>query len=49
MLERYNLACLFLFKAKQELLLLSRLSDFMNCSEPFNIQSEGPVSQLWNT
>ena len=27
-------------------LLLSNLSDFMTCSEPFNIQSKGSISQL---
>ena len=25
------------------------LLDFLNCSERFNIQSEGSISQLWNT
>ena len=29
--------------------ILSRLSDFVTCSEHFNIQSEGSISQLWNT
>ena len=27
----------------------SLLSDFVTCSKPFNIQSEGSISQLWNT
>ena len=34
---------------KHKLLILSRLSDFMTCSEHFNIFNEGPLSQLWNT
>ena len=25
------------------------MSDFMTCSERFNIQSKGSISQLWNT
>ena len=25
------------------------MSDFVTCSEPFNIYSEGYLSQLWNT
>ena len=29
--------------------VLSRLNDFMTCSACFNIQSEGSISQLWNT
>ena len=28
---------------------LSRLNDFMTCSVHFNIQSEGSISQLWDT
>ena len=44
MLGRYNLACLFLLKT--QLLILSRLNDFMTCSGRFNIQSEGSISQL---
>ena len=35
--------------SKQNLLILSLLSDFMTCSEHFNIQSEGSISQLLNT
>ena len=31
---------------KYKLLVLSRLSDFMTCSEGFNIFSEGSLSQL---
>ena len=47
MLGRYNLAYLFLFKTyKQNLLIVSRLSDLMISSEHFNIQSEGFISQL---
>ena len=34
---------------KHKLLILSHLGDFMTCSACFNIQSEGPVFQLWNT
>ena len=34
-------------KHKQKLLILSRFSDFMTCSEHFNIFSEGSLSQLW--
>ena len=49
MLGRYNLAFLFLFKALTKLLILSWLNDFMTCSVHFNIQSEGSISQLWNT
>ena len=37
------------YTSKENLLILSRLSDFMTCSEHFNIQSEGSISQLWNT
>ena len=48
MLGRYNLACSFL-RHKYKLFILSRLSDFITCSERFNIQSEGSISQLWNT
>ena len=48
MLGRYNLARLFLFH-KHKLLILSRLNDFMTCGAHFNIQSEGSISQLWNT
>ena len=39
MLGRYNLAFLFLLKAYQKVLILSRLNDFMTCSVHFNIQS----------
>ena len=35
--------------SKQNLLILSCLSDFMTCRERFNIQSEASISQLWNT
>ena len=51
MLGRYNLAFFCLLKAfyKQKLLILSQLNDFMTCSANFNIQSEGSISQLWNT
>ena len=49
MLGRYNLACLFLLRHKHKLLILSRLSDFMTCSERFNIFSQGSLCQLWNT
>ena len=34
---------------KHKLLLLSCLNDFMTCNAHFNIQSEGSISQLWNT
>ena len=34
---------------EHKLLILSGLSDFVTCSESFNIQSEGFISQLWNT
>ena len=34
---------------KHKLFILSHLSDFMTCSERFNIQREGCISQLWNT
>ena len=40
--------CYYL-RHKHELLILSRLSDFMTCSECFNIYSEGSISLLWNT
>ena len=33
----------------RKLLILSRLNDFMTCSEHFNIKSEGSISQFWNT
>ena len=49
MLERHNLACLSHLRHKHKLLILSRLGDFMTCSESFNIFSEGSLSQLWNT
>ena len=49
MLGRYNLACLSYLRHKHKLLILSCLSDFMTCSERFIIQSEGSISQLWNT
>ena len=49
MLGRYNLAILFLCWHKQKILILSRLNDFMTCSVHFNIQSEGSISQLWDT
>ena len=39
----------FYLRQKHKLLILSRLSDFMTCSERFNIYSEGSISQLWNT
>ena len=35
--------------SKESLLILSRLSDFVTCSERFNIKSEGSISQLWST
>ena len=42
-------ACSYLHvRLKHKLLILSRLSDFMTCSERFNIFSEGSLSQLWN-
>ena len=34
---------------EENLLILSRLSDFVTCSERFNIPSEGSIPQLWNT
>ena len=34
---------------KHKLLILSGLNDFMTCSAHFYIQSEGSISQLWNT
>ena len=49
MLGRYNLACLFLLRHKHKLLILSRLSNFMTCSERFTIFSEGSLFHLWNT
>ena len=33
----------------QNLLILSCLSDFMTCRKRFNIQSEGSISQIWDT
>ena len=39
----------FYLRHKHKLLILSGLSDFMACSERFNIFSEGSLSQLWNT
>ena len=36
-------------KHKQKLLVLSCLNDFMTCSVHFNVQSEGSISQLWDT
>ena len=41
-------ACFYL-RHKHKLLILPCLSDFMTCSERFNIFSEGSLSQLWNT
>ena len=50
MLGRYNLAIFYSYKRhKQKLLLLSQLNDFTTCSVHFNIQSEGLISQLWDT
>ena len=46
MLGMYNLACLFLKRHKQKLLILSCLNDFITCSGRFNIRSEGSISQL---
>ena len=46
MLERYNLDCLFLLKARTKSFLLSRLNNFMTCCGRFNIQSEGSISLL---
>ena len=37
----------YTLRQKHKLLILSRLSDFMTCSEHFHIFSEGSVSQLW--
>ena len=37
-----------LLVSKENLSMLSRLTDFVNCSEYSNILSEGSVSQLWN-
>ena len=34
--------------SKEILLILSRFSDFVTCSK-LNIQSEGSISQIWNT
>ena len=48
MLERYNLACCSYLGHKHKSLISSRLSDFMTCSECFNIFSEGSLSQVWN-
>ena len=31
---------------KHKLFIMSHLSDFMTCSEPFNIYSEGSLSQF---
>ena len=39
----------FYLRHKHKFLILSRLSDFMTCSERFNIFSKGFLSQLWNT
>ena len=48
-LGRYNWhVCSYLWH-KHKLFILSRLSDYMACKERFNIQSEGSISQLWNT
>ena len=33
----------------KNLLILLWLSDFMTCTERFNVQSDGSISQLWNT
>ena len=38
----------FYLRHKHKLLILSRLSCFMTCSERFNIQSEGSIFQVWN-
>ena len=46
MLGIYNLACLFLIKAYTKIINIVRLSDF---STRLHIQSEGSISQLWNT
>ena len=40
--------CSFL-RHKHKLSILSRLSDFMTCSEYFNIYREGSTSLFWNT
>ena len=49
MIRRYNVACLFLLKTLKKILILPRFCDFMTCSAHFIIQSEGSISQLWNT
>ena len=33
----------------KKILILSHLNDFVTCSAHFNRQSEGSISQLWNT
>ena len=49
MLGRYNLAFCSYKRHKQKLLILSCLNDFMACRTHFHSQSEGSISQLWNT
>ena len=33
----------------KKLFILSRLNAFRTCSVHFNVQSEGSISQLWDT
>ena len=40
---------LWIWALLNKLLVLSWLNDFMICSVHFNVQSEGSVSQLWDT
>ena len=37
---------IYIYRHKLKLFILSRLNDFVTCSVRFNIQSEGPISQL---
>ena len=40
---------IYLTLVSKNLLILLCLIDFMTCRERFNVQSEGSISQLWNT
>ena len=42
MVGRYNLHVCSYLRHKHKLLILSRLSDFMTCSERYNILLRGP-------
>ena len=49
MLGRYNLAILFLLKVQTKIINIVTVEYFMICSVHFNIQSEGSISQFWDT